>query len=675
MLLVLVLALSLQTASVELSDDHRKWLERDVSYVITDAERQLFLSLDTDDQRARFIEAFWDHRDPDRLTPVNEYRDEHYRRLELAESRFGDSRTERSRYLVLLGEPSRIQPNIGRNDVVDNEVWFYEGAPLPGLPPRFNLVFFQELGVGDYQLYSPLRDRPEALVQLGQFLPNDTQGAIGILMTTSVELARASLTVDLTESVGDLMSVPRFTEATTTDLARNFDVRISMSSDEVLDRIETLPERTVDTSYIDGFNRFGTRVEADFSFNYVPQRAYWTVLYEPDGAPYVHYAIELDPADVTLKESDDGGTYYTTFEIELDVRARGVDAPIVIPAREAYVEVPSRDLDTVRAHPFAFQDSFALIPGAYRVAVTLRNLADQHFTIVERNLSVGEAAELGGIGVGYGLSQPSRGSFTSGGQQFFPPGDALFAAGSEVHAVIQTFGLEQGASVQVALDGPAGTVVSRTVETPEPTVVEAFDLTGVPSGPYSIRVDVLGTDGGVRTSRSAAFDVLPPDVSVRRPALLYRTLVDAPSPERTAVTLSEQYLSRRNLGGAELALRRALETGSPEIRWRLASVVLFTGRAQEALELLEPLEADYPNQIEVIEGLGFAHYLLGNYGEALPRFELAMAMRPPDTSLLNAAGDSFEQLGRPDKARELFELSLQANPNQPGVQERLANLQ
>ncbi len=51
-----------------------------------------------------------------------------------------------------------------------------------------------------------------------------------------------------------------------------------------------------------------------------------------------------------------------------------------------------------------------------------------------------------------------------------------------------------------------------------------------------------------------------------------------------------------------------------------------------------------------------------------------MAIRPPDTSLLNAVGDCYQQIGRVEKAREMFELSLGANPNQPGVKARLAEL-
>ena len=72
-----------QTAVAELPHDPRRWLEDEVRYIITDEECDFFLTLENAEERERFIEAFWDRRDPERVTPRNEYRNEHYRRLDL----------------------------------------------------------------------------------------------------------------------------------------------------------------------------------------------------------------------------------------------------------------------------------------------------------------------------------------------------------------------------------------------------------------------------------------------------------------------------------------------------------------------------------------------------------------------------------------------------------------
>ncbi|MBS3819422.1 GWxTD domain-containing protein, partial [bacterium] len=64
-----------------LPERYRKWLEEEVVYIITPLEKEVFLKLKTDRERDLFIEAFWKHRDPNHSTPENEFKEEHYRRL------------------------------------------------------------------------------------------------------------------------------------------------------------------------------------------------------------------------------------------------------------------------------------------------------------------------------------------------------------------------------------------------------------------------------------------------------------------------------------------------------------------------------------------------------------------------------------------------------------------
>src|SRR5512142_3235345 len=48
----------------ELETPYRKWLNEDVTYIITDEERSAFKRLQTDEEREQFIEQFWLRRDP-----------------------------------------------------------------------------------------------------------------------------------------------------------------------------------------------------------------------------------------------------------------------------------------------------------------------------------------------------------------------------------------------------------------------------------------------------------------------------------------------------------------------------------------------------------------------------------------------------------------------------------
>src|SRR5437762_13943483 len=72
----------------ELKKAYKDWLDKDVTYIITDEERKAFKKLATDDERERFIEEFWRRRDPDPDTEENEFKEEYYERIAYANEHF-----------------------------------------------------------------------------------------------------------------------------------------------------------------------------------------------------------------------------------------------------------------------------------------------------------------------------------------------------------------------------------------------------------------------------------------------------------------------------------------------------------------------------------------------------------------------------------------------------------
>src|SRR5450755_3998299 len=96
----------------EISKTYKKWLDEDVIYIITDEEKQAFKQLSNDEERDNFIEAFWQRRDPTPDTPENEYKEEHYRRMEYANEHFPAGKpgwmTDRGRIYIVYGPPDEI---------------------------------------------------------------------------------------------------------------------------------------------------------------------------------------------------------------------------------------------------------------------------------------------------------------------------------------------------------------------------------------------------------------------------------------------------------------------------------------------------------------------------------------------------------------------------------------
>ncbi len=93
----------------ELESPYKKWLNEDVAYIITDEERAAFKRLQTDEEREQFIEQFWLRRDPTPDTVENEFKEEHYRRIQYANDHFASGipgwKTDRGRIYIVFGPP------------------------------------------------------------------------------------------------------------------------------------------------------------------------------------------------------------------------------------------------------------------------------------------------------------------------------------------------------------------------------------------------------------------------------------------------------------------------------------------------------------------------------------------------------------------------------------------
>ena len=146
----------------ELPDKYRHFLD-DVEPIITDVERDTLLKLGEDYQRERFVEEFWKRRStsPDGMrTP---FQDIYEMRLVEARRRFGNLNTDMGRIFLLHGPPDGIR-KIDCQDVYwPLQIWYYERIESLRLS-KVLLLFYQQLGVGDYRLWTPLDGQASLIV-------------------------------------------------------------------------------------------------------------------------------------------------------------------------------------------------------------------------------------------------------------------------------------------------------------------------------------------------------------------------------------------------------------------------------------------------------------------------------------------------------------------------------
>jgi len=669
----------------KLTDEHRKWLEEDVAYIIAKREREVFLLLDTVEGRNRFIEVFWERRDPDPATPANEFKIEHYRRIDYANRVLGrDSprpgwKTDRGRYYIILGQPQETQRYDGLNEVVTCEIWFYQGDTSLGMPPRFNLLFFKDNDIGEYKLYHPLANGPEALLRAGEYFRTNQNIAVDALEIVSMDLARASLTVDLTEPVGSFLS-GRSTRQPLLQQARP-----SIGVDAQLAIISESPLRRLRTDYLDAYLRYKEKVSAEYSFRYVPSRQQFAVLVGPRDTPFFHFSVELDPQYFTLQADREQARFYTTLDLSMEIRDRN-GTLVASYENSSYLELSQTRMEQVRGAPFAYHDDFPLVPGEYRVSWILRNRATKQFTASERDLQIEPVAghpSLSPILLGYkreitaGTEEEHR-SFQMGNQLLYPAVDGIFASGETAWVFLQAPKARPDQEIRWTLWAGLEKLSQRVVRVGAyggAPAIEAFPLVGLAGGTYPLQAELLDPSGNVVAERTADLTVSP-RASIPRAGFVYRHSFNAETPGLLDLAEGQQYLALGRIAEAEAAFSEAVAAGNPRLpqaQWKLAYVLILLQKPAEALELLLPLKDTYADEPEVVEGLGYAYYFQGDFAEAVGYLEHFISLRAPDAPLLNTLGDSYQKLGEWEEARKLFERSLELNPAQEAVRQRLAS--
>jgi len=182
----------------ELSIDDKKWLNEDVRWIISDEERKAFMQLSNEEEREQFIEAFWDRRNPNPDSEDNEFKDEHYRRIEYANEHYYAGKpgwmTDRGRIYIVYGPPDEIESHPsggsynrpieeggGTTSTFPFEDWRYRY--IEGIGEEVIIEFVDDCQCGAYDMTMD-RSKKDALLhtpnggetlyeQLGQASKND----------------------------------------------------------------------------------------------------------------------------------------------------------------------------------------------------------------------------------------------------------------------------------------------------------------------------------------------------------------------------------------------------------------------------------------------------------------------------------------------------------------------
>lgn len=441
-------------------------------YIITAAERGVFVSLPTEDDRGRFIEDFWRRRDPDPKTPQNEYKLEYARRVALADKRFGTGglsgwRTDRGKILILLGPPNDIQRDMNPSGSAGalaslfqgpKESWQYWGLPNPKLPYNLEFVFVDRAGTGNYVLENSLNAEP------GRNRPFDPA-----------------------------------------DLTFRFD------------RMEYLAE--AQKNPFEGLARLKEIITTQVSYTSIPVQAEAFALKGSGGKALVPVTV-LFPLDSVETKRGEGRTLHS-LSLVLNV-SDALGRIVLEKSRDVSLEDAASSDGS-----FRLQTSVLLEPGPYVVHILLQDNFSGKVGTVHRDIAVPDF-NAGGLAVSAVILSSHAGSGPPGGEEAVGPererllagADRIFLSGEELTVYCEAYGLAldpasglNGFRVEYALV-QAGAVVARIAapfSSPaaqqDCRIETSFKLRNFRPGAYVLRVAVTDLVSGRSGSQEAPLTI------------------------------------------------------------------------------------------------------------------------------------------------------------------------
>lgn len=654
----------------DLDPHYRKWLEDEVAYIITPKERDVFLQLETSRQRDIFIEAFWKQRDPTPNTPENEFKIEHYRRINYANQNLGKdspgpgSRSDMGRIYIILGEPNAIDKYENLPDMHPVIVWFYSGMVEYGLPNSFSVVFFRRDSIHPYELYSPIKYGPQYLLVNYRGDMTDYQQAYDLLFNIEPRVANVSLSLIEGE--------------------RLLQIGPSIASEILLNQnIPTAPYEKVKDSYAEKLMAYKDIIEVEYTANYIENDSLVRVFQDPSGLFFVHYLIE--PKRLTFEQYD------TRFLSNLEIDGRVVDAAgnsVYQFNRSVPIEMNKEQISAIRGKLFSFQDMFPLIGGRYKLNILLKNVASKEFTSVEADISVPEAPsfQMSPLVLAERIDRESKFKgqnkpFLIENYQLVPTPRNDFTAQDTLYVYFQVRGLTQELKDSGNLDfsifkenEKAHSVSRKLEEYPDQlNFLEEFPLANLPPANYTIRVSLLDGNQATVLSEKAIFFISHRAV-LPRPWVLSLPLPPDNDPEMIHA-LGVQFLNKKNIGKARDLLEQAYHGNpvSPLFAMDYCRVLFTVKDYQTIKQVALPLLKDQDHH-EFLQVLGRASHALGELEEAIAYYKDYLTRFGTNILVLNAIGDCYLKLGKKEEALIAWERSLEINPKQADLKALVKSL-
>jgi GWxTD domain-containing protein len=684
----------------ELPQQYEKWIKEEVVYIMTPKEKEVFFKLESDRERDLFIEEFWRQRDPTPGTQRNEFKDEHYRRIEYANKKFGRGipfkgwRTDRGRFYIMLGRPSHVE-KYSTADIHPIEIWYYHGNPKQGQVPYFRLVFFQRYGGGDYELYDPAADGPQSLVPFSHRQHMFAQRERPFrLETDEVNNPAETQLLDrlrnhLEKKDLDAYMLLRYNigldlaEASLSNFPGRRGPENILVSALLLRDVETYPHKRVEDDYAYEFLENKAFVEVNYSVHYIGNHSKVSIIKDPSGHFFVNYTLVPETVSVELFQEK----YVTNLRTSIRMsNSRG--KTVFQGGREIPIELREDELKMLENSSFHLCDSFPMIAGSFTLHFLLENLVTKEFTYFERNITVPEEKYLQlsplilarKVNIDSPYSQSNR-AFLVGSLQIYPSVNNIFLQKDTLFLFFQIYGLNQKlrdeGSLEITVYSGTQPYLKKRKKISdfgsERDFLEDFSLNKFLPGDYIVVVSLFDEHGQKRFFKRDTFSVTTKPL--RGSWIVAQTNPPADDPYYYYI-LGNQFLNNGEFQKAREELAKAYEKMPDSLDYALSYTRVFMAlkEYQKVREILMPFEREGKKIFGLFFTLGRASENVGEFKEAILFYQKALSQKGNIVVVLNSIGDCHYKLGNTEQAIQAWEKSLELNPDQEQLKKIIEQL-
>ena len=418
----------------ELKKAYKDWLDKDVTYIITDEERKAFKKLATDDERERFIEEFWRRRDPDPDTEENEFKEEYYERIAYANEHFSSGvpgwKTDRGRIWIMYGKPderethpmggSYERPSYeggGSTTTYPFEVWFYRY--LAGVGSGVEIEFVDPTGSGEYRIARNPNEKDALLMVPGA----------GLTLSEQMGLSDKADRISGSGGIGNS--------------------QYQREQDSPFSRLQLLADlnRPPQVKFNDLATAVNTGVVEENPLNFELRIDFFR---QSDERVITAFTIQAENKDLVFQDS--GGLQQARMNIFARItsvagRRVGIfEDPVITTAT-------AQELTEAKDRKSAYQKAVPLAPGTYKVDVIVRDVASGATGLKQLGFTVPKydqeklststmilAAKLENL-----VDQPAVGQFVIGTTKVIPNVSGIYHRGQPVGIYLQVYnaGIDQ----------------------------------------------------------------------------------------------------------------------------------------------------------------------------------------------------------------------------------------